>query len=399
MSSLSASIMLVRKIRVGAQRTFTTTNVALSQEGSSKKHRSQTLTGKDDDESQWVSRSPARAMLRAVRFSDDDFKKPIITVACPYTNATPCNDHIRTMGDIIAEKVEKAGGKPFVFGTPVISDGVTMGTEGMKYSLVSRDLITDCIETMHEGYVADGLIALSGCDKTIPASVMAIARTNAIGIALYGGTIRSGKYNGRDLNIVSAFEAVGQFGAKKIDKKELVNVECKSCPGPGSCGGMYTANTMATCLEAMGISLPLSSSNPATTEDSSGLGPDKVNDCDRVVQALMNLLDKRIRARDILTKKAFENAIVVMQALGGSTNAVLHLMAIAREAQVDLKIEDFNRISAKVPLIGNFKPAGEYLMEDHVFVLLTEILILETHSSAVFFLFDRSIVGVEASVG
>ena len=202
-------------------------------------------------------------MLRAVGFSDEDFTKPIITVACPHTNITPCNAHIRDLGDLVSQAVIETQGKPIIFGTPVISDGETMGMEGMKYSLVSRELIADCIEMMHEGYAADGILTLSGCDKTIPAALIPLARTNAIGLTLYGGSILPGKLHGQDLTIVSTFEAVGKFSAGGIDAKELHKIECHSCPGSGSCGGMYTANTMASAIEAMGMSIPGSAAHPA----------------------------------------------------------------------------------------------------------------------------------------
>jgi dihydroxy-acid dehydratase len=313
------------------------------------KHRSTMLTGTPGG-ADWAKRAAARAMLRAVDFTDEDFAKPIITVACPFTNATPCNDHIREL-------------KPFLFGTPVISDGETMGMEGMKYSLMSRDLIADCIETMHEGYAADGILTLSGCDKSIPGALMPILRNNGIGLTLYGGTILPGRYKGEDLTIVSAFEAVGAHGAGKMTDEELHQVECHSCPGAGSCGGMYTANTMASAIEAMGMSVPGSASHAAVDRENR-ISPEKRKDCIDSVTALVGLLDRRIRARDIATKEAFENAIAVMMALGGSTNGVLHLLALAHEAKVPLTLDDFHRIGQNVPLLGNFKPFGKYVMAD-----------------------------------
>lgn len=326
------------------------------------KQRSQQLTSVPGAKD-WAKRAPARAMMRAVGYEDADFEKPLVTVAAPYTDITPCNNHIFELGHIIEEEVERSGGKPFIFGTPVVTDGETMGSEGMKYSLVSRDLIADCIETMHECYASDGIISLSGCDKTIPASLMPLARNNAIGIALYGGSIRPGKLNGEDLTVVSIFEAVGAYGAGKIDEKALNEVECHSCPGNGACGGMYTANTMASCIEAMGMSLPGSSSNVAVDEYNR-ISPEKHMDCIKAVRALFHLMEKQIRARDIMTRNAFENAIVLMMALGGSTNGVLHLLALAREANVPLTIDDFETIGKKVPLIGNLKPFGKYVMND-----------------------------------
>jgi dihydroxy-acid dehydratase len=327
-----------------------------------RKHRSTLLTGTPGG-ADWAKRAAARAMLRAVDFTDEDFAKPIITVACPFTNATPCNDHIRNLGDILSREIEQAGGKAFLFGTPVISDGETMGMEGMKYSLMSRDLIADCIETMHEGYAADGILTISGCDKSIPGALMPILRNNAIGLTLYGGTILPGRYKGEDLTIVSSFEAIGAHGAGKMTDEELHQVECHSCPGSGSCGGMYTANTMASAIEAMGMSVPGSASH-AAVDRRNRISARKRKDCVDSVKALIGLLDQGIRARDIATREAFENAITVMLALGGSTNGVLHLLALAHEAQVPLELDDFQRIGKKVPLLGNFKPSGKYVMLD-----------------------------------
>jgi dihydroxy-acid dehydratase len=326
------------------------------------KTRSKTLTGTvgGDD---WIKRAPARAMMRGVGFTDEDFKKPLVTLAVPYTNITPCNGHIRELGDICFQALEKNGGKPILFGTPVISDGETMGTEGMKYSLVSRELIADAIEAMHEGYMADGILTLSGCDKTIPAALMPLARNNNIGLTLYGGTILPGKLEGKDLTVVSIFEAVGQYSAGKIDEKKLHAVECNSCPGNGSCGGMYTANTMALAIEALGMSIPGSSSNPAV-DINNQISQEKRQDCIDSVKALFHLLKKGIRTRDIMTKEAFENAITVVMALNGSTNAVLHILALAHEAEIPLTLNDFEKIGKKVPLIGDFKPSGKYVMED-----------------------------------
>jgi dihydroxy-acid dehydratase len=311
----------------------------------------------------WAKRSAARAMLRAVDFKDEDFDKPIVTLAVTHTNATPCNAHIRDMGDVLFDSVKSAGGMPFVFGTPVISDGETMGMEGMKYSLMSRELIADCIETMHEGYSADGIITIGGCDKSIPGALIPLARNNSIGLTLYGGTILPGKYEGRDLTIVSAFESIGAHSKGKIDDAELKEIECHSCPGSGACGGMFTANTMASCIEALGMSLTGTASHPAVTTENI-LSEAKKKDCTDTVEALFNLMKNGTRARDIMTRKAFENAITVMMALGGSTNAVLHLLSLAHEADVELELEDFNRIAEKTPLIGNFKPFGDYVMAD-----------------------------------
>lgn len=334
---------------------------ASNSENQDLKGRSSMLTGTSGG-TDWMKRAAARGMMRAVGYTDEDFKKPIVSIAAPYTDISPCNKHIRELGDIVQDHVKARGGKGYVYGTPVITDGETMGMEGMKYSLVSRDLIADCIEMMTEGYTADGVIALSGCDKTIPASLMPIARNNNIGITLYGGTILPGMCGDRELNIVSIFEAVGKHGAGKISTEELHEVECNACPGNGACGGMYTANTMASALEAMGMSITGSASHPAV-DRTNRISAKKLQDCEDTAKALMNLLKKGIRARDIITRESMENAITVVMALGGSTNAVLHLLAIAREANIPLHIDDFNTIAKKVPLIGNFSPFGTYMME------------------------------------
>lgn len=347
------------------------------------KSRSYQLTGIFNTKD-WIKRAPARAMLRAVNFKDEDFQKPIITLAVTYTNATPCNAHLRELGDIMFNELKAQNCMPFVFGTPVVSDGETMGMSGMKYSLMSRELIADCIETMHEAYAADGIITVSGCDKTIPGALIPLARNNSIGLTLYGGTILPGKYksddkykkrtlrgketihgkqNGKDLTIVDVFESVGRYSSGKIDYAELEKVECSSCPGHGSCGGMFTANTMAACIEAMGMSLPKTASHNAVDYNNK-ISSEKYKDGINSVKALKYLLKHKIHARDIMTKEAFENAITVMLALGGSTNGVLHLLSLANEAEVDLKLEDFNKIAAKVPLLGNFKPFGKYVMYD-----------------------------------
>ncbi|KAL6058870.1 Dihydroxy-acid dehydratase, variant 2 [Balamuthia mandrillaris] len=302
-------------------------------------------------------------MLRAVGWNDQDFEKPLVAVACPQSDILPCNSNLGALGELVKEEVVAIGGKPFSFGTPVVSDGETMGTEGMKYSLASRDLIADCIEMMYEAYNADGIITFGGCDKTIPGALMPLARNNAIGVTLYGGTTLSGKYKGKDLNIASSFEAIGAHASGSISKDELHQIECHSCPGHGSCGGMFTANTMASAIEALGMSVTGSSSNPAV-DRSNKTSKEKAEDCRKSVRALRHLMERGIRTRDIMSRQAFENAITVMMALGGSTNGVLHLLALAREADVPLSIEDFNTIASRVPLIGNFKPFGEYLMED-----------------------------------
>ena len=302
-------------------------------------------------------------MLRAVGFNDGDFQKPLIAVAVPFTNGTPCNDHIRELGDLVQQEIEAAGGKAIVFGTPVVSDGISMGTEAMKYSLVSREVIADAIELMTEGYQVDGVITLSGCDKTIPAALMPIARNDLVGITLYGGSILPGVYAGEELNIVSSFEAVGAHAAGRIDDTHLHHIECHACPGAGSCGGMYTANTMAAAIEAMGMSLPGSSSNMAV-DRANNISSEKKRDAAASARQLLSLLEQGLTGRRIMSRKAFENALTVAWALGGSTNAVLHLLALAREAGVALSLSDIDAITRKVPLLGNFKPSGRYLMND-----------------------------------
>ncbi|MFT5727131.1 MAG: dihydroxy-acid dehydratase [Desulforhopalus sp.] len=326
------------------------------------KRRSNTITG-NHQSGNWIERTAARTMLRAVRFSDDDFAKPLIALAVPYTNGTPCNDHIRELGDLLQAEIEAAGGKAIIFGTPVVSDGISMGTEAMKYSLVSREVIADSIELMTEGYQVDGVITLSGCDKTIPAALMPIARNNLVGLTLYGGSILPGQHRDQELNIVSAFEGIGAHAAGTIDDKELRDIECNACPGAGSCGGMYTANTMSAAIEALGMSMPGSSSNMAVDRQNL-ISSEKRDDAARSARALIALLDQGLTAREIMTREAFENALTVAWALGGSTNAVLHLLALAKEADVALSLADITTITKKVPLIGNFKPFGRYLMHD-----------------------------------
>ena len=302
-------------------------------------------------------RAPNRAMLRAVGFKDEDFSKPIVGVASTWSNLTPCNMHIDQLARKADEGVKAAHGMPLTFGTITVSDGISMGTEGMKYSLVSREVIADSIETVCNAQRFDGLMGIGGCDKNMPGCLMAMARLNIPSIFVYGGTIKPGCLNGKDIDIVSIFEAVGSYGAKKISKEEFAGVESNACPGAGSCGGMYTANTMASAIEALGMSLPFSSSADAESQT-------KKDDTQKAGEAVVELIRKNIRPRDILTKKAFENAIAVVMALGGSTNAVLHLMAIAHEAGVKLSLEDFNRISRKVPHLANLKPTGQYVMSD-----------------------------------
>lgn len=307
--------------------------------------------------SEGETRVPNRAMLRAVGFTDEDFKKPMIGVASTWSEVTPCNIHIDELARRAKQGARDAGGAPLIFNTITVSDGISMGTEGMRYSLPSRDLIADSIETVVGGENLDGFVAIGGCDKNMPGCMMAIARMNLPAVFVYGGTIKPGKLNNQDIDIVSAFEGVGKYNKGDINRGELHQIECHACPGSGSCGGMYTANTMASAIEALGMSLPGSSSNPAETEE-------KLQDCYKSGAAVYNLLEKGIYPRDILTKKAFENAITVVMALGGSTNAILHLMAIAHAAEVDLSLDDFDRIQKKVPHIADLKPSGKYVMQD-----------------------------------
>ncbi len=303
------------------------------------------------------NRAPNRAMLRAVGFKDADFSKPIVGVASAWSNLTPCNMHIDVLARKADEGVRAADGVPLTFGTITVSDGISMGTEGMKYSLVSREVIADSIETVSNAQRFDGLVAIGGCDKNMPGALMGIARLNIPAVFVYGGTIKPGQYEKKDIDIVSIFEAVGSHAAGKISDQQFKGIECNACPGAGSCGGMYTANTMASAIEALGMSLPYSSSQDAESAE-------KKQDTAKAGEAVIQLIKKNIRPRDILSKKSFENAITVVMALGGSTNAVLHLLAIAREAGVPLKMEDFNRIGKKVPHIANLKPSGKYVMTD-----------------------------------
>src|ERR1700722_59708 len=306
---------------------------------------------------QGVQRSPNRAMLRAVGFGDDDFEKAIIGVANGYSTITPCNLGLDILSKRADAAIKEAGAMPQMFGTITVSDGISMGTEGMKYSLVSREVIADSIETAVNAQSMDGVVVVGGCDKNMPGAMIAIARMNIPSIFVYGGTIKPGHYNGRDLTIVSAFEAVGQFSAHKIDEKELIEVERRACPGAGSCGGMYTANTMSSAIEALGMSLPFSSTMAA--EDA-----EKADSAAQSAEAVVNAVHHQLLPRQIMTRKAFENAIAVVMAVGGSTNAVLHLLAIAHAAEVPLKIDDFEVIRQKIPVLCDLKPSGQYLAPD-----------------------------------
>jgi len=304
-----------------------------------------------------VERTPNRAMLRAVGFGDEDFEKPIVGIASAGSEVTPCNVHLDDLAAIAKRALREGGSVPLKFNTFVVTDGEAMGHEGMKCSLVSRDVIADVIELVIRGHQMDGILGIGGCDKTIPGTVMAMARLNLPSLFVYGGTIRAGKYGGKPVDIVSAFEAVGAYSAGKITEEERHGIECAACPGPGACGGMYTANTMASAMEAMGMALPGNASIPAEEQA-------KTQDLQRSGTALINLLKRNILPRDIMTREAFENAIRVVMALGGSTNAVLHLLALAREAEVSLCIDDFNPFFDSTPILCDMKPAGRYVMND-----------------------------------
>ena len=306
---------------------------------------------------QGLQRSPNRAMLRAVGFGDGDFDKPIVGIANAYSTITPCNAGLDTLATRAEHAARVAGAMPQKFGTITISDGISMGTEGMKCSLVSREVIADSIETVCRGQSMDGVLAIGGCDKNMPGAMIAFARLNIPAIFVYGGTIKPGHLHGRDLTIVSSFEAVGEFIAHRIDEKELLAVERKACPGVGSCGGMYTANTMSSTFEVMGLSLPYSSTMAA--EDS-----EKADSAARSAEVLVQAIHKQILPAQLLTRKAFENAISVVMAVGGTTNAVLHLLAIAHAMRVDLSIDDFETISRRVPVLADMKPSGRYVVTD-----------------------------------
>jgi len=308
-------------------------------------------------------RAPSRAMMHAVGFSNEDFDKPQVGVASTWSQVTPCNMHIDRLARESAKGVDAAGGKSVIFNTITISDGISMGTEGMKYSLVSREVIADSIETVDGCEGMDGVVAIGGCDKNMPACIIALARLNRPGVFVYGGTILPGcatiQGEEKDLDVVSVFEAVGKHAAGELSDEDLLTIEENAIPGAGSCGGMYTANTMATAIEALGMSLPNSSSQDA-------IGDDKMKDCFDAGAAVLNMMDKGIRPLDIMTREAFENAITVVIALGGSTNAVLHLLAMAHACGVELNIDDFTAIGKRVPMVANLKPSGKYVMADLV---------------------------------
>jgi dihydroxy-acid dehydratase len=304
-----------------------------------------------------VARAPNRSMYYAMGYQEEDFVKPMVGVANGHSTITPCNSGLQKLADAAIAALESSGAKAQVFGTPTVSDGIGMGTEGMKYSLVSREVIADSIEVCVNGLWQDGVVVIGGCDKNMPGGMIALARTNVPGIYVYGGTIKAGHYKGKDLNIVSAFEAVGEFTSGRLTEEDLKGVEQNACPSSGSCGGMYTANTMSSSFEALGMSLPYSSTM-------SNVDQEKVDSAAESARVLVEAIKKNIRPRDVITKKSLENAVSVIMAVGGSTNAVLHFLAIASAAEIDWTIDDFERIRKRVPVIADMKPSGTYLAPD-----------------------------------
>ena len=304
-----------------------------------------------------VSRSPNRSMYYAMGYEQEDFSKPMIGIANGHSTITPCNSGLQKLADIAISTVKEAGGNPQVFGTPTISDGMSMGTEGMKYSLISREVIADCIETAVNGQWMDGVVVIGGCDKNMPGGMIALARTNVPGIYVYGGTIKPGNWKGKDLTIVSAFEAVGEFTAGRMSREDFDGIERNACPSSGSCGGMYTANTMSSSFEALGMGL-LYSSTMANPDD------EKVGSAAESARVLVEAVKRDLKPRDIITRKSIENAVSLIMATGGSTNAVLHYLAIAHAAEVEWTIDDFERVRRKVPVICNLKPSGQYVATD-----------------------------------
>ncbi|HLT99837.1 MAG TPA: dihydroxy-acid dehydratase [Burkholderiaceae bacterium] len=302
-------------------------------------------------------RAPNRSMYYALGYTDSDFSKPMVGIANGHSTITPCNSGLQKLADAAEAAIREAGGNPQVFGTPTISDGMSMGTEGMKYSLVSREVIADCVETCVQGQWMDGVLVIGGCDKNMPGGMMGILRANVPAIYVYGGTIMPGRLNGKDLNIVSVFEAVGEHAAGRLNDAGLKDIERHAIPGPGSCGGMYSANSMSAAFEAMGMSLPYSSSMANVHEE-------KVKSAAESARVLLQAIERDIKPRDIITREAIENATAVMMAVGGSTNAVLHLLAIAHAAEVEWSIDDFERVRRKVPVICDLKPSGRYLTVD-----------------------------------
>ena len=314
------------------------------------KHRSKEIT-------EGPERAPARSYLRAMGLTQEDLDKPFLAIANLASDVTPCNVHLDRFAQAAKEGIRQAGGTPFEFGTITVSDGISMGTEGMKASLVSREVIADSIEVVAFGERMDGLITIASCDKNMPGCLMAMARLNIPSIFVYGGPIMPGQYQGRDVNVQDVFEGVGAYAKGDMTLEELLDLECHACPGEGSCAGLFTANTMSIAIEAMGMSLTGDASTPATD-------PRRVDEARRAGQTLLRLLEEDVRPRDILTKEAFENAITVAVSMGGSTNLVLHLIAIAKEAGVGLNMGDFDRISNNTPYIADMKPAGRYVMAD-----------------------------------
>ena len=306
---------------------------------------------------QGVARSPNRSMYYALGYQKDDFDKPMVGIANGHSTITPCNSGLQRLSDAAVEAVKASGANPQIFGTPTISDGMSMGTEGMKYSLVSREVIADCIETCVQGQWMDGVVVVGGCDKNMPGGMIALARLNVPGIYVYGGTIRPGHWKGRDLTIVSSFEAVGEFTAGRMSQEDFEGVEQNACPTSGSCGGMYTANTMSSSFEALGMSL-LYSSTMANPDQ------EKVDSAAESARVLVEAVKRDLKPRDIITKESIENAVSVIMATGGSTNAVLHYLAIAHAAEVDWTIDDFERIRKRVPVICDLKPSGKYVATD-----------------------------------
>ncbi|UIF85506.1 dihydroxy-acid dehydratase [Cupriavidus sp. UYPR2.512] len=312
--------------------------------------RSQNIT-------QGVARSPNRSMYYALGYQKEDFDKPMVGIANGHSTITPCNAGLQRLADAAIDAVKASGANPQVFGTPTISDGMSMGTEGMKYSLISREVIADCIETAAQGQWMDGVVVIGGCDKNMPGGMIALARTNVPGIYVYGGTIKPGNWKGKDLTIVSSFEAVGEFTAGRMSQEDFEGVEKNACPSTGSCGGMYTANTMSSSFEALGMSL-LYSSTMANPDQ------EKVDSAAESARVLVQAVKQDIKPRDIITRKSIENAVALIMATGGSTNAVLHYLAIAHAAEVEWTIDDFERIRRKVPVICNLKPSGQYVATD-----------------------------------
>ena len=303
------------------------------------------------------SRAPNRSMYYAMGYEADDFRKPMVGVANGHSTITPCNSGLQKLADAAIAAIEDAGGNAQVFGTPTISDGMSMGTEGMKYSLVSREVISDCIETCVQGQWMDGVIVIGGCDKNMPGGLMGMLRANVPSIFVYGGTILPGHYKGKDLNIVSVFEAVGENAAGRLSDEDLLEIERRAIPGPGSCGGMYTANTMSSAFEALGISLPYSSTMANPHQE-------KVDSAAESARVLIEAIKRDLKPRDIVTRRSIENAVAVIMAIGGSTNAVLHFLAIAHAADVEWSIDDFERVRQRTPVLCDLKPSGRYLAVD-----------------------------------